>query len=451
MNPLIHLQDADNAERALLGAILIDPACFPTCREYIITAECFNTELNQEVWLEMDRCYRRHGQIDTMALFEALMASEALGSGGASYLGGLTAATPTSANAELYAQLVLEAHQMRELARNAGYLAEDAKKGVIPIDELREQAAAMVQQISNRIERERIQTSAELADATLAEIEHAIAHGGITGVKTGFSEYDRRTGGLAAGMHVVGARPSVGKTAFGVNVAHNVAVRDNNRVLFVSLEMSPVALQKRMVYVAGRIRIDRLYGGFLSQPERDKLRPAIEKVKAAPVEFMQSGGLKPSGLRKILQRYTDSNPLSLVVIDYLQLMRGDEKADNRNTEVADITRNLKLITTEFNVPLLVLAQVNRDADGNTPKLSNLRESGTIEQDADTVLFLHPDKDTGKLYGIVAKQREGETGGFEIYFDKPTQFMGNAGGEPQAPPPQPHSENYYGEDDDDTPF
>ena len=392
-----------NAERAVLGSILVNPDVFPTIREYLNSVECFADESHQVIFSAMIRLWHKDGVVDPTLLIESIIGSGAHTGLMISDVVSLYGGAMTSEHAEAYARCVLEAYQMRLLAQEARCLSGDAETRADTIESLRERAAGLVEQISRRIERERVYTSAELAQQAMEEMLAEIEAGGGIGFRTGIRRYDEIVGGLLPGLHIIGARPSIGKTAMALNIAYNVSVNSRKRVLFVSMEMSGKALLKRMTLMGGNIDAGKLRTGFLGRHEQEKIAPAILKIQEAKFEVMQASSLTPSKLRLSLQRYTEREPLDLVIIDYLQLMSGDIRTDNRATEVASISRALKNISTEFSIPVVALSQVSRDADETAPKLSQLRESGAIEQDADTVMFLHPEKDNHNQLGcIIAK-------------------------------------------------
>lgn len=420
----------DATERAMLGSVLLDPSCFTIVQEYISSPDCLASELHREILSSMERCQQRHGSIDTVILFEDLLEHSNDAIGIASQLAAMTADTPTSANVETYARLVLEAHLRRSTAKEAARLSRDSHNGKISMEEIHERSAKMADMAVERLERERVQTTEDLAAESIQRLQQLVTNNGIIGLKTGIPGYDQITGGLVSGMHIIAARPSVGKTALALNIARNVAILEKKKVLVLSVEMSKEELMDRFVLLEGEIDKRKLATGFLGRKEAEKIAPAASRIAYAPIEIVKYATMSPARLRRALQIHSDCE---LVIIDYLQLMGVDGFRGNRQEEVSKISREVKSMSGEFNIPIIALSQLKREAAEQPPRLSDLRESGSIEQDADTVLLLHPDKERGVITAAMAKGRTCGTGIFEIHFNKLTQRMGGVESNPVSEP------------------
>lgn len=438
---LLHEESHLNCERALLGCAILNPACFNTILEWVKSPDAFEDEFNATLFQSMQAVNSKFGLPDTTLVFEELSASQ---KNVGSMLARVTDSVQTSSNVEMYARRVFERYTTRRLIADASAIS---KSDGLSIDEIRARASKMVELASRRIEAERIESTEELAVESVARLEALADNNGIVGLKTGIKGYDAITGGLTPDMHVIAARPSVGKTALALNIARNVAVKEGRKVLFVSLEMSKAQLMDRLIMLEGGINQRRLREGFLGRAEKTKIRPAAATIALSPIEIVKKPSLTPSSLRFAIQSHNDA---ALVIVDYLQLMEVDERVSNRQEAVATISRSIKTLSGEFNVPIIALSQISREADEGAPKLKHLRESGAIEQDADTVLLLHPDKGTEKIVASLSKGRNCGTGIFDIAFNKDTQRMGDTEfGEDRAQPP--HSENVYDDSDEEEAF
>lgn len=296
----------------------------------------------------------------------------------------------------------------------------------------------------SRIDRERVESSEDLAVEAVLRLQELANGGGVVGLRTGIEEYDKLTTGLGPDMHIIAARPSVGKTALVMNIAYNLAVNQGKKVLFISLEMSKAQLMQRLLMLAGGIDAKRLgAGGVLGRVELGKVAEAGATIATAPIEIVKKPSMTPLKLRSAIADHPDA---ALVIVDYLQLMESDSRHGNRQEAVSEISRSIKTLSGEFNIPIIALSQISREGDEGAPKLKYLRESGSIEQDADTVLFLHPEKGTDKINALLAKGRNCGTGMFELTFNKFTQrILGVDFG--QQAGPAPHSEDAYNDDEE----
>jgi replicative DNA helicase len=365
--------------------------------------------------------------------------------GGLGYLNSLAQYVPSSANIRRYAEIVRERSILRKLVSVSDEIATSAlntngRPVTLILDEA-EQKIFSIGEEGSRM-RQGFQSMDKLVLQLLDRVEEmSLNPNDITGVPTGFFDLDRMTSGMQAGdLIVLAARPSMGKTALAINIAEHVALNEDLPVAVFSMEMGASQLAIRIVGSIGRIDQGRLRTGKLIDDEWPRLNDAIEKLKAVSLSIDETPGLTTSELRASARRLARScGKLGLVVVDYLQLMSGSSGGDgeNRATELGEISRGLKMLAKELQCPVIALSQLNRGVEQRTdkrPMMSDLRESGAIEQDADVIMFIYRDdyynkdsKDPGVAEIIIAKQRNGPTGTVKLTFLKPiTKFESYAG-------------------------
>ncbi len=353
--------------------------------------------------------------------------------GGVDYVVQLVESVPSHLHAEHYARLVVDKAMLRELISAAGKISEEAYAHYEEARDIIDRAEQSIFLVSDQ----RVRNQATLIAESLEEIFHQIeSREGhyITGVPTGFIELDDMLSGMQRGeMIVVAARPSMGKTAFGLSVAEHVAVNAGIPAAFFSMEMSQQALAQRMLCSRGRVDSHKLRRGMLTEMEIEGLKLVCDELQNVPLFIDDSVGVSVLELRATARRLRARYKVEVVFIDYLQLMHAAGRPENRQQEVAEISRGLKGLARELSIPVVVMAQLNRNPEGRTdkrPMLSDLRESGAIEQDADVVLFLHreeyyyavrgqpaPESCRGQAEVIIAKQRNGPTGSVKLMFDQ----------------------------------
>lgn len=459
------------AERSVLGAMLLNPDVIGTAIEILrdSPAETFYVEAHQHLYQAVLELFRRSTPVDSVTLMEQLSKDGTLESaGGVSYIAGLTAAVPTSANTEHYAKIVLEAALLRKLISTCSRIAGDAYVPQEPVEKILDQAEAEIFRIAERRQLNPIHHVGDLLEAGIHRIEEQLKAGtGITGVPTGFGQLDTMLSGMQpSDMIVLAARPSVGKTAFSLNVASHAAVHHNKRVIVFSLEMAKEQLVQRLLCMEGQVDSSRLRSGFLAKAEFPKLQRAAGTLMNAPLYIDDTPNISVIELRSKARRHAAQHGgVDLMIIDYLQLMTGAARSESRQVEIAEISRFIKGLARELRCPVVALSQLSREAekdDTGQPKLSHLRESGAIEQDADVVLMLsrapaHEAEGRDNLIRVtVAKQRNGPTGYIDLLFEKNIQRFRNIGAPPPGTtPPEPahHGgpppEDLY--DEDDAPF
>jgi replicative DNA helicase len=426
------------AEMAVLGGMLIDREAVTKVVE-ILSEGMFYREGNRRIHRAMVRLFERGDVIDVITVAEQLKnTSELDAAGGIDYLAQLVDAVPTAANVEYHAGIVREKALLRRLVEQATHIIRDAyDQGDRQVEDLLDQAEARIFQVAESHKRQGFVWIKEILWKTFEHIERLQESGsGITGVPTGFADLDRMTTGLQGGdLCIIAARPSMGKTAFALNVAATAAIKHQHPVAIFSLEMSAGQLVQRLLCSEGRVDAQRLRTGRLTREENARLGTAAGHLNTAPIWIDDQAGsnvLEVRAKARRIQSELSSNgkTLGMLVIDYMQLMSGTGSSESRVQEVSQISRGLKALARELEVPLIALSQLSRGPESRTdkrPMLSDLRESGSIEQDADVVMFLfRPEyyasaEERGELEGkaelIVAKQRNGPTGVVNLYFEK----------------------------------
>ncbi|MDQ1256372.1 MAG: replicative helicase, partial [Candidatus Hydrogenedentes bacterium] len=423
------------AERAVLGAMLVNQesvaAAFEILRED--AADLFYAGPHQYIFAAMTALFSNNVKVDEVTVGEQLTRDGRLeAAGGYSYLGDLIGAAPLSSSVEHYANIVLDNAVLRKLISSCAQIGNEAYEHRGEVAELLDAAESTIFKIAEYRQFATITAVGDLVHDTVIRIEELKKSGsGVTGLATGFHELDSLLSGLQpSDMIVLAARPSVGKTALALNIARHVGIHLTKSVLVFSLEMSKAQLMLRLFCMQGQLDFRRLREGFLSGPEFGRIQQAADKLTRAKIYIDDSPNITILDVRARARRHAQQHDLDLIVIDYLQLMTGRHRAENRQVEIAEISRGIKGLARELNIPVIALSQLSREAerdDSGMPKLSHLRESGAIEQDADVVLMLArpPKEDEEKtkhsiLTLAVAKQRNGPTGNIELRFDGPYQ-------------------------------
>lgn len=417
------------AEEAVLGALLIDPNAILRVAPRL-RPEDFYVERHAWIYEAMLRVHDRGEPIEVLTLTEELRRDGRLTEvGGVGALVALTQRVPTSLHAEYYAQLVEEAAIRRRLVEAAQEIARLAYQGEGHVQEILDQAEQLIFAINAAREHRDLRHLSKAMEALMDHLEQIQAsEGEILGVPTGLRDLDALLGGLQkSDLVLLAARPGVGKTSLALNIALNAAVRFRRHVAFFSLEMSAEQLALRLLSTLTGIDSQKLRRGELSEREWQDLLDAAAVLAQADFYVDDTPAISVMELRSKARRLHSEIRLDLVIVDYLQLMQSDLRTDNRVQEISYISRSLKALAREMNVPVLALSQLSRGVEqrhNKRPILSDLRESGSLEQDADVVLFLYRDdyyyEDTDKpnIAEIrVAKHRHGPTGVIEVYFDK----------------------------------
>jgi replicative DNA helicase len=407
------------AERVVIGAMMLSSDASADVIE-ILHADDFYRPVHASIYAAICTLYTRGEPTDPVAVTGQLLTTGDLQrAGGAPYLHECVTDVPVTASAGWYARQVAETAGRRRLLEVGGKILQLAAAPDIEYTSAVDQAGAAFYDATTRHDTGELKPLAQLLAPALAEIrEHAEHRGELRGLATGFSDLDRLTGGLRAGQFIVVAgRPGMGKSVLGVDIARNVALREKKPVAFFSLEMSEQELVTRILAAEARVPLHVFNSGHLGDVEWSKLEVAQTRLEEAPLHIDESSGLTMTEIRSRARRLAQRRGLDLVIVDYLQLMQpSGRRVENRQQEVAEITRGMKLLAKELQVPVIAIAQLNRGVEqrsDKTPLLSDLRESGAIEQDADIVIFVHRDDyydkgsaRAGEADFIVAKHRGG---------------------------------------------
>ena len=421
------------AERAVLGAILLNKDAFDTVSS-IVKAEDFYSDNHRVIYEALVSIVGKNQRADYVLLSEELKKAQKLEAvGGILYLTNLTTDIVDAYNVEDHAKIVRDKAHLRKLIHVANAVESMAYREEEETEDIVNRAEQMVLDVSGTTKGESsFSAMRDVVYETIDRINELQRHKGIlTGVSTGFKDLDNLTSGLQkSDLILVAARPSMGKTAFTLNIAQNVAMKSKKNVAFFSLEMSKTQLVARVLAAVAGINSGRIRNGQLSQEDWGKAINALNDLAEAPLYIDDTSGLTPQLMKKKLRRLIQEHgELGLVVVDYIQLMEngGKKMADNRQQEVSAISRQLKIMAREFNVPLIALSQLSRGVESRadkTPMLSDLRESGSLEQDADIVVFLNREnyqdtEDTSdgvETQVIIRKHRNGELGIVKLWFE-----------------------------------
>ena len=420
-----------DAEKSLLGAILISEESLPDVTE-IVKPQDFYDERNQHIYNAMWNLYEHHRPVDLLTVKTELKNKKLTQkAGGASYLAELSGYVPTAAHATAYAELVKKAAVRRNLINAAAKITEAAYNEGNETEDVLGEAEKLVFNVSDQNTRTDAEFIGDLLSSTFDRLEQLYENkGSIAGYKTGFPDLDKKTAGFhKSDLVILAARPAMGKTALALNFARNVAAINKKAVLLFSLEMSKEQLINRMLSDASGISSFDLERGNFSSEDFAKITEAMSELEQEQIFIDDKPGLSIMEMRTKARRVAHDHDLGLIIVDYLQLMTGSSKraTDNRVQEISEISRGLKMIARELDVPVIALSQLSRTVEQRDPKipmLSDLRESGSIEQDADIVFFIYredyynEDTDRQNIADLIlAKHRRGATGKIELFFDK----------------------------------
>jgi replicative DNA helicase len=425
-----------DAERGVLGGILRDPDTMDEVQQ-LLTADNFYFDAHQKIFQAILDLTNEHHPIDLVLLHDRLKKKNQLEDiGGPAFLADLWESVQTGANAEYHARLVRDAAMIRNLIHAGTEILRDAYDHAQSADELVSQAERKIMDIAKAGLVSETKTLTETMRDVYERIDSRIGKDAlsISGISTGYADLDTITAGLQnSELIIIAARPSIGKTAFALNLVRNIIVEDKLPVLFVSLEQSRIELAERLVCCQSRVDSHKLRTGHLGSDDISKLMAAGEVLRKTRLYIDDTPSRSmlqiAATARRLKKKHERDGGLRLVVIDYLQLIDPENRRDPRQEQVAQISRRLKFLARELSIPVIALAQVNRaseDRQDHKPRLADLRESGSIEQDADTCMMLHrPGKFDGSqedniLEVIIAKQRNGPTGEVTLTYLK--QFM-----------------------------
>ncbi|MBA1334698.1 MAG: Replicative DNA helicase (DnaB) [Firmicutes bacterium] len=422
------------AEQSVLGAMLLDREAIISALEFV-KAEDFYKDSHREIFEAMSVLFEKGEPVDLITLSEQLKQRNKLEAvGGAAFLTDLSSSVPTIANVAHYARIIQEKSLLRRLIRACGEISEKSFEAAEEVDGIIEYAEKSIFDLSQRKVTRSFIPIKDILISSFNRIEKLYStKATITGISTGFTDIDNKTSGMQkSDLLLVAARPSMGKTAFALNIAHNAALKSGVPVAIFSLEMSKEQLVNRMICAEANIDSHKLRTGNLEEDDWPKLALSVNKLSKANIYIDDTPGITVPEMRSKCRRLKLERGLELVVVDYLQLMQGSGRAESRQQEISDISRSLKALAREMDCPVLALSQLSRAPEMRSehrPMLSDLRESGAIEQDADVVMFLyrdeyyHPDTEKKSIAEvIIAKQRNGPTGTVElVWMDKYTKF------------------------------
>ncbi|MDD4359423.1 MAG: replicative DNA helicase [Syntrophaceticus sp.] len=424
------------AEQAVLGALLLAPDSFSVVSE-ILWPESFYGEGHRQIYSTLKEMAESGRPIDLLTVTEELQHRELLDKvGGAAYLAELAGAVPSAVNAGYYASIVADKGLLRALINTCAQLATRGYDDGADSEYLLDDAERMIMDLSQKRVSKSYRSIRELLVEVLEKIEQLCQKkGGVTGIPTGFTELDKYTSGLQpSDLILLAARPSMGKTALGLNIAQNMAVKHGIPVGIFSLEMSGDQVAQRLLSAESLVDQQRLRTGFLGEEDWPRLLKAATKLSEAPIYIDDTPAISLLELRSKARRLKLEYGVGMLMIDYLQLMQAGKRTENRVQEISEISRFLKALARELDVPVLALSQLSRAVEqrggDRKPILSDLRESGSLEQDSDVVMFIYRDEyynddseDKGIADIIISKQRNGPTGTIQLAFLKEfTKFV-----------------------------
>jgi replicative DNA helicase len=418
-----------DAERSALGAMFLDKEAIYRAME-ILRPDDFYKDAHRHIYQTVLDLANKGEPVDLVTVTEALRQSKRLDEvGGVAYLTELANAVPTAAHIDHYARIIEEKSLLRQLIHAAGEIMAASYEAREEVEEILDEAERKIFSVANRRSGRTISSLKQILIEAFEQIEYLYENkGAVTGVPTGFADFDRLTAGLQpSDLIILAARPSMGKTTFALNMAENAAVRLKIPVAIFSLEMSREQLALKMLCAEAGVDNQRIRTGNLSEEDWPKLSHALGRLSEAKIFIDDSPNISAWEIRAKARRIKAEHGLGLVIIDYLQLMQSRYRSENRQQEVSEISRSLKALARELSTPVVALSQLSRAVEqrpGKKPSLADLRESGSLEQDADLVCFLYredyydPDTDKKNITElIVAKHRNGPTGKVEFFFQK----------------------------------
>ncbi len=418
------------AERAVLGAMLLDSEAVSIALELLDTYS-FYSPIHQKIFSAIKELFLQDRPIDLVTVSSLLKDKGELETvGGIDYLSDIANVVPAASNVKHYADIVRDKFILRELIKGADVIAGKAYQTDVDASDLLDEAEKMIFEIAQEKERGReVFRVGDIVKQVIARIDDLYRRQEtVTGIPTGLTELDKLTSGLHPGdLIIVAARPSMGKSALVTTIAEYVAVEKKIPVAFFSIEMSSEQIVQRIVCSLARVDAHKVRTGFLSHSDWPKLTMAAGKLSEAPLYIDDSSGISVLELRAKARRMKNRYDIGLIIVDYLQIMKGFGRVESRQQEISQISRSLKLLAKELNVPVIAVSQLSREVEkreDKRPRLSDLRESGSLEQDADLVIMLmreeyyYPREDNKNLAElIVAKHRNGPTGTIKLAFIK----------------------------------
>ncbi|WP_027399457.1 replicative DNA helicase [Anaerovorax odorimutans] len=425
----------DDAEKSVIGSVILDKEALFDVME-ILKPEDFYNEMHKEIFAAILEIYRRNEPVDTLTLSEELKKRKSLEMvGGRAYIALLSSMVPSTSNASYYAKIVGEKAVLRRLIGTASDIIEKGYQEKMEPEEVLDYAERGIFEIAQTRQTKDYQNIKDVLWKNISKIDElSKIEGSLTGLTTGFIDLDSKTAGLQkSDLIMLAARPSMGKTAFALNIAQHAAIKSGAKVLIFSLEMAAEQLGQRLLSMESKIEMQKLRVGNIERKDWDQINIALDTLSKANINIDDTPGISVMEMKNKCRRLKAEVGLDLIIIDYLQLMALEGRTESRQQEVSTISRLLKQLAREMDCPVIVLSQLSRAPEqraDHRPILSDLRESGSIEQDADIVMFLYRDEyynpeTTDKpniCEVIIAKQRGGETGIVELtWLGKYTRF------------------------------
>lgn len=428
----------EEAERSVLGAAMLNKEVLFDILEEVKEDDFYN-ESHKEIFRAIWELYRKNSAVDMLTVCEELKSRHSLEMvGGRAYIGTLTAGVPATANGREYAKIVAEKAIMRQMIRTSEDITEKSYEGKMATREILDYAESGIFKISQMRQKNDYTKIQDVLLENLRIIDAAAQNKDkITGIPTGFHDLDEKTSGLQrSDLIIVAARPGMGKTAFALNIAQQSAVKHGTSVIIFSLEMSKEQLGQRLLAMQARVEMQKLKQGDLDRKDWDRVSLGVDELNSSRIVIDDTPGISLMEMRNKCRRLKAEQGLDLIVVDYLQLMSFEGKTDNRQQEISALSRNMKLLAREMNCPVILLSQLSRAPElrqDKRPMLSDLRESGSIEQDADIVIFLYRDdyyNENTEKPGVcevnIAKHRSGPTDKIELtWVSRYTKFSDKA--------------------------
>lgn len=426
------------AERSTIGACMLSKEALMDVSEEV-RAEDFYNEAHREIFGAIMDLYRDNVAVDMLTVCEELNKKKALDMvGGRAYIATLTSEVPSTANAGEYAKIVAEKAMMRQLISVSEEISAKGYDDKVPATELIDRAEADIFRVAQKRQKSDYAKIQDVLLKNLKQIDEAQkTSGSVVGLPTGFKTLDEKTSGLhRSDLIILAARPGMGKTAFALNIAEQCAIKAGASVLIFSLEMSQEQLGQRLIAMQARVESEKLKKGELDRKDWDRINVALNELNGTKIVIDDTPGVSIMEMRNKCRRLKAEQGLDLIVVDYLQLMTFDGRADSRQQEISALSRHLKLLAREMDCPVIVLSQLSRAPElrqDKRPMLSDLRESGSIEQDADIVIFLYRDdyyNENTEKPGVcevhLAKHRSGSTDRIELtWVARYTKFSDKA--------------------------
>ncbi len=428
----------EEAERSVLGAAMLNKEVLFDILEEVKEDDFYN-ESHKEIFRAIWELYRKNSAVDMLTVCEELKSRQSLDMvGGRAYIATLTAEVPATANGREYAKIIAEKAVMRQMIRTAEDITEKGYQSKMAAREILDYAESGIFQIAQRRQKNDYTKIQDVLLENLKIIDAAAQNKDkITGIPTGFHDLDEKTSGLQrSDLIIVAARPGMGKTAFALNIAQQSAVKHGTSAIIFSLEMSKEQLGQRLLAMQARVEMQKLKQGDLDRKDWDRVSLGVDELNNSKIVIDDTPGISLMEMRNKCRRLKAEQGLDLIVVDYLQLMTFEGRTDNRQQEISALSRNMKLLAREMNCPVILLSQLSRAPElrqDKRPMLSDLRESGSIEQDADIVIFLYRDdyyNENTEKPGVcevnIAKHRSGPTDKIELtWVARYTKFSDKA--------------------------